>query len=145
MKYILLFLSIFSLQALNAQKKSIQVSIPGKAIQVNLDEENPANVLSINSSSASIKTGKLKVVNHSWKTEKEWKRSFSIYNSTDAVVATITPCKISGNYEILLNKILPKMVKGETYTLYTMAIPRDPKKAAVVRVRRVLVCTINVQ
>ena len=85
MKYILLLLSIFSLHTVDGQKRMVQVSVPGKTIEVNLDDENPANTLSINTTLTSTKNGKLKVVNKSWQAEKEWKRTFSIFGSADEV------------------------------------------------------------
>jgi hypothetical protein len=145
MKYILLLLSIFSLQTINAQKRIVQVSVQGKTIEVNLDDENPTNTLAINTALPSTRTGKLKIVNKNWQTEKEWKRTFSIYSNTDVVIATVKPCKSGSIYELSLKTFVSKIVKGETYSLYTIAIPKDPKKAALVRVRRVLVCTITIK
>ena len=45
---------------------------------------------------------------------------------------------------IFLNSIKSKFEKGKRYKLFTYAIPKDPKKAALVKVRRILVCEIEI-
>ena len=144
MKYILILLTTLLVTSANAQKSGIQVSAPNKTIVVNLLDEDVTKIISINSTLKSVASGKLSVVNNNWKKETEWKRSFSIYNEKDESIVDLKPCKTSGKYEASLKSLLSKMNKGETYSLYTMAIPRDPKKAAVVRVRRVFVCRISI-
>jgi hypothetical protein len=142
MKYILILLTSFLLQQAHAQKSGLQVSAQSKTITVNLQEEDPEKVININSKLKSVATGKLTIYNTEWAKDKEWKRTFTIYNDQDQSIIDLSPCKTSGKYNAPLKSIVAKLKKGETYSLYTMAIPKDPKKAAVVRVRRVLVCRI---
>jgi hypothetical protein len=144
MKYIFILLALITSTTVEAQKKEITISAQGKSVSTLFDSEDASIVLTINSALPTAKTGKLKIVNNKWQSEKDWKRSFSIYNSEVAGIADLKPCKTGGVYELSLKTLLAKVTKGESYRLYTMAIPRDPKKAALVRVRRVLVCTITI-
>ncbi|HEX8332787.1 MAG TPA: hypothetical protein VF622_09190 [Segetibacter sp.] len=144
MKYILILLTTFLLQEAEAQKGGLQVSAQGKTIYVNLKEEDTGKLLSVNSKLKSAATGKLSIVNTEWSKEKDWKRTFEIYDDTDQSILKVLPNKTSGKYEVSLKSIVSKLKKGETYSIYTMAIPKDPKKAAVVRVRRVFVCRISI-
>jgi tRNA U34 2-thiouridine synthase MnmA/TrmU len=144
MKYILILLTTFLLQDVEAQKGGLQVSAQGKTIYVNLKDEDTGKLLSVNSKLKSAATGKLTIVNSEWSKEKDWKRTFEIYDDTDQSILKVLPNKTSGKYKVSLKNIVSKLKKGETYSLYTMAIPKDPKKAAVVRVRRVFVCRISI-
>jgi len=143
MKYILVLLTFLLVHTAYAQKGGVQVSAQTKTIYVNLDNEDAGKVLTINRKLKSIATGKLSISNLDWSKEKEWKRTFSIYSDEDEAIIDITPCKASGKYEVSLKRLVSKIVKGKKYSLYTIAIPKDPKKAALVRVRRVLVCSIS--
>jgi hypothetical protein len=142
MKLILILLATLLLQQADAQKNSIIVTAQNQTLKVNLQDENPEKVIAIKSTLKSATTGKLTITNTDWIKDKDWKRSFEIYDNADQSIAKVAPTKTSGKYEVLLKTLTSKMKKGETYSLYTIAIPRDPKKAAVVRVRRVLVCSI---
>jgi hypothetical protein len=143
MKLILILLATLLLQQADAQKNSIIVTAQNQTLKVNLQDENPEKVIAIKSTLKSATTGKLTITNTDWIKDKDWKRSFEIYDNADQSIAKVAPTKTSGKYEVLLKTLTSKMKKGETYSLYTIAIPRDPKKAAVVRVRRVLVCSIS--
>jgi hypothetical protein len=144
MKYILILLTTFLLQEVQAQKGGVQVSAQGKTITANLQEEDTDKVITINSKLKSAVTGKLVINNTESSKEKEWKRTFSVYNGEDQALVNLSPCKTAGKYDVSLKTIISKLKKGETYSLYTMAIPKDSKKAAVVRVRRVFVCRIAI-
>lgn len=142
MKLISLLLITIFIQVANAQK-TIDVCAQKQLVTVNLQDEDVSRILTLTSTSLNAKDV-LFVVNNNWKAEKEWKRTFSIYDDKDRAIADVVPCKSNGKYQLLLKDLFAKANKGETYTLYTMAIPRDPKKAALVRVRRVLVCRISI-
>jgi hypothetical protein len=144
MKYILLLLTTLILQDVEAQKGGLQISAQGKTITANLDKEDTDKVITINSNLKSVATGKLAIYNTQWSKEKDWKRTFSIYSDQDQAVVNLSPCKTAGKYDVSLKSVVSKLKTGETYSIYTMAIPKDPKKAAVVRVRRVFVCRISI-
>jgi hypothetical protein len=143
MKYILILLSTLLIQNADAQKSGIQVSAQNQTVKINLQNEDQEKSISINSKLKSAATGKLTIVNADWIKEKDWKRTFEIYSDADESITKVSPCKTSGKYEVSLKTLVSKLKKGETYSLYTMAIPKDAKKAAVVRVRRVFVCKIS--
>ncbi len=91
------------------------------------------------------KSGHLTIVNQQWQQEDTtYNRSFTLVNNKDSVLYTFTKSK-KGKYKECLKKIKPLLTKGGHYMLYTIALPKHPTLAARVRVRRMLVCNIEVQ
>lgn len=77
------------------------------------------------------------------KIDKDKNRSYVLTdaNNTQEIYKTDKAIAIT---TIFLNTIKSKFEKGKRYKLYTYAIPKDPKKAALVKVRRILVCEIEI-
>jgi hypothetical protein len=134
---------LLSTSFIKAQDIKIKVSVQSKAIEVNLEDVNEGKVIKIASENASQKELFI-ICNKSWKSEKDMDRSFMIYNEKDIGLLTLSDSK-QGKYTVTLKNILEVCKKGNSYGLYTTAIPKDPAKAAVVRVARMLVCKVEVQ
>ena len=75
--------------------------------------------------------------------EKDWKRSFSIYDSTENAIKDFVLMK-DGSYCIKLSEIKTLLKPNQEYFIYTIAIPKDPKKAMLVKVARTIVCKIKI-
>lgn len=77
------------------------------------------------------------------KIDKDKNRSYVLTdaNNTQEIYKTDKAIAIT---TIFLNTIKSKFEKGKRYKLYTYAIPKDSKKAALVKVRRILVCEIEI-
>jgi hypothetical protein len=76
------------------------------------------------------------------KKEKEWNRSFIFFGENDSELSrkdSSRKIKISGAE---LKKLFGNKKK---VMLFTIAIPTDPEMAAIVRVRRVHLCTLELQ
>ncbi len=88
------------------------------------------------------KTGSLVIAFPVSKTKSEWKRSVMIYDTTDNVL--LTKEDVIGL--TLTNTELTVLLAGKKqFSIFTASIPRDPKKAAAIRVRRVHVCTVVIK
>lgn len=144
MKYVLFVLSLFLAAAATAQKNEIVVKVQNKSIRATPDEDNTGKVLVINSYTKSAGTGKLTIYNGAWQREKDWIRHFEIFDSTDNSIKKLSAIK-QGYYQAGLRDLLKLLRKNQNYSLYTMALPADPQKAATVRVRRIFICTIIVK
>lgn len=74
--------------------------------------------------------------------KKNWKRTFSINNEADS-----TLMKKEGLMMIrLLHSEIKKLLKNHSKIIvYTWSLPKDPKQAALVRVRRIQLCTIELR
>ena len=73
---------------------------------------------------------------------KDWKRSFFIDDDGGADLFTAVAMQ-QDEYCIKISELEKKLKVYKTYFLYTVALPKDPKKAKLVRVARRLVCTIK--
>lgn len=146
MKLLVLLCSLAFSLCVKAQEVNITVSAQQKTINVILeDDANAEKALTINSSNVIAKDLFI-ICNKSWQNDPEpdFSRRFMIYDDKDAGLLTIADSK-QGKYTIGLKEILENCKKGNTYGLYTIAIPKDPAQAAVVKVKRILVCKIEVQ
>lgn len=140
----ILFVLFLSLPVLSFSQKQngITVSVAKQRIIASLDEDNSDKTLVIHANIKSIE--KLGIINRKWQEEKEWKRTFEIVDASDNPVMKV-PASNQSSYHTSIKQLRSKLKKGQAYSLYTMAIPKDPNVAATVRVRRILVCTIKVK
>jgi hypothetical protein len=72
-----------------------------------------------------------------------WKRTFYINDSNDISVKTVEINKQSGSVSVNASVFKQLMDKKQPVFIYTTSLPKDPQKAAAVRVRRILLCKIN--
>lgn len=79
------------------------------------------------------------------KGSKQWKRSYIIYDEQDNEILKLNASKKVNTQQVAIKELLKKLEAGKKYFLYTMATPSNPKLAAVVRVRRILLCAVIVQ
>ena len=91
---------------------------------------------------SAIKTGNVVIAAINPAEYTETIRSFMLVNDADAELYRIKNAKTKNS--ISLKSLAPKLQSGKTYRLYTISIPSDPAKAALVRVRRILVATITI-
>jgi hypothetical protein len=123
----------------------INVKLQKQSISAGLDDDNSNKVLVINGNAKPLKTDKLVIYNNNKAEKKIWKRSFMIFDEADTEVIKLSTAAKDSYYEIPVVDLLAKLKKYKDYSLYTIAIPTDPKKAATVRVRRILLCKVRVK
>lgn len=85
------------------------------------------------------KKGALSIVYKEGDAEKDWVRTIMVVSPGDAELASFKGTTVS-----IQNAVLRSLFKkSTTLKLYTMSLPSDPAKAALVRVRRVHLATIT--
>jgi hypothetical protein len=141
MKFFIVFLMLLPSKFLMVQEMQFTVSANNKSITI-LPDDNNETVFTLNKNEF-IKNGLLTVHVNNDEIEKDWKRSFVIYDSSDNVVLKFTQMK-DENFCIRSNDLAKKLVPQQEYYIYTTAIPEDPKKAMSVRVARMLVCKLKI-
>ncbi len=137
MKKLLLLLPLFATFFVGAQD-SWKV-VHNASTRLSANEESPEeNVFSIRISDLN-KTGTLTITYKANEPQADWIRTIMIVDEDDSELATN-----QGNTFRLQNAALRALFKkATTLKIYTMAIPSDPEKAALVRVRRVHLATIT--
>lgn len=144
MKNFLVLLGFFITNLAFAQGSDIVVKAQKQTVTSSLDAENSDKIIVLNSHKKTLKTDKLVIYNSAGK-QDGWRRSFIIYNEADAEIVKFTTPLKEKTYEIALKDLFRKTEKNKDYSIYTIALPTDQKKAATVRVRRVLICTLRVK
>jgi hypothetical protein len=136
-------LALASFRAKNAESDSWKITWNKKVILETGKVNETANV-------RKIKSGDLKksyVLEISYKEgdpkkEKEWIRSFMIFDEKDAELLRKDSTRLAKISAAELKKLFTDSRKLK---IYTIAIPADPEMAARVRVRRVHLCTLQLQ
>lgn len=139
----LLFISI-SIMSLTSDAQTgnnCTISHNSKKVLTVTKEDAVKNKITIKSADLK-KTGSLVIAFPVSKTKSEWKRNLMIYDTTDNVL--LTKEDVTGL--TLTNTELAALLAGKKqFSIFTASIPRDPKKAAAVRVRRIHVCTVVIK
>lgn len=79
------------------------------------------------------------------KQSKAWIRTYNISDEKDMVILELGKSAKANTQQVLIQTVLKKLETGKKYFIYTWAKPADPKLAAAVRIRRVLLCAVTVQ
>lgn len=127
-----------------AQDVQYTVTVQKQTIAVNVEDDVTDKILHIDLTQPLSKGEELIVTNNLWKDETDWKRSFIIFDKTDNQVASLTETPKDGIYCLPSKEIKKNLQSGKKYTLYTIATPKDPQQAMLVKVRRQLICTIEI-
>ncbi len=85
------------------------------------------------------KTGALAIAYTAAEAQKGWVRTIMLVDDTDTELATFK----GASYTIKNADLRSHFKKSNTIHVYTMALPSDPKQAALVRVRRVHLATLK--
>lgn len=140
-RFLFFSLLLFSLLPVFSQDRAEWNIILNKKKIFSAKEENEQkNIISVKLSD--LKPGKNFTVSYSEPSsvtnKNEWTRTIGVYNSEDKELIRKNTVSLT-----LANKQLKKLLlENKTIRIYTWSLPRDPKEAARVRVRRVHLCTI---
>ena len=137
----LLFLSVISIFAQDGASWSILHN--KKEIFSATQENEQKNIITVKLSD--LKPNRNFIIAYSERKtvrgKNEWKRTIGIYNETDKELLRKDTSAIK-----LPDTQLKKMLQeNKTIKIYTWSIPKDPKEAARVRIRRVHLCTIELK
>ena len=120
------------------------ISLNGKQLfKVNEDDDNTGKKLALKLKTNYAATAALEV--KELKPSKKMIRSYMVYDEQDNELIKLVKSKKPGTQQVLIKGLLKKLEAGKKYFLYTIAIPSDPKLAAAVRVRRILLCAVTVE
>jgi hypothetical protein len=141
MKSILLVaLSMFGF-AFIAQKSDSWKVYLNKTLLLNATEENETkNVLQVKRRSLS-KQGEFEIKYQEVIPNNDWIRTFAIFDGDTSILQIVSPrdFKIS-------NAKLRKLVSGKSKVkLYTWSLPKNPALASTIRIRRIHLCTLELQ
>jgi hypothetical protein len=89
--------------------------------------------------------GTFKIAYLKVKPDDTWKRSLMIYDQNDRLLAEQQYDADTGVWNIAIADFKKYIAGQKKISVYTTAIPKDPNMAAMVRVRRILLCTVNVK
>jgi len=133
----ILFLSI----AANAQPDSWKIYHNKKLLLTGTEENETKNIVKIKRSEFN-KGGQLSIEYIAATPNKEWTRTIMIVDDKDSTLyerSGITALKLT-------NAKLKKLSSKKTrIKIYTRAMPKDPAKAALVRIRKVHLCTLELE
>jgi hypothetical protein len=140
------FLSVLSISIMslstNAQNgNNCTISHNNKKVLTVTNEDAVKNKISLKAAELK-KTGSLVIAFPVSKTKSEWKRNILIYDSADNMLLTKEDVKGLTLKNTELNTLL---AGKKQFSIFTTSIPRDPKQAAAIRVRRVHICTVEIK
>ena len=124
------------------QEMTIIISAGSKTAKISLENDNKDEILLLSTADFTAKEGYLsaKVVNE--EITADWKRSFVIYDAQDSEVNKLADVK-KDTYCTSLKTLQTLLQPGTEYSIYTIALPKDPQKAMEVKIARQLVCKIK--
>jgi hypothetical protein len=132
---------LFSAMAASAQSDSWKIYFNKKLLLSASSENESINIVTL-SHRELAGIGNISIEYTEGNPNKEWKRTIALLDEKDAILfekAEVMQLKIT-------TADLRKWTKGKNkIKVYTWAIPKDPAKAALVRVRRVHLCTIAIK
>jgi hypothetical protein len=150
MKKILLLLLLISVTHMVKAQLPWKVKLGSKYVLQTTEEDEEKNILVIKNSKIGTKNN----LTLSYKIpadEKEWVRTVMFDDMNGSTIAENSSLSVAkkGTSTIsyfIANKQLSLLLnKYKKITVYVTSIPSDPEKAAMVRVRKVHVCTISLQ
>ena len=132
----LLAIALFAGVAASAQA-SWKLKLDNKVLLSATEESMEKNVVKM--TGLALKKAKVVTLHYGEVGEsKDWQRTIMLYSPEDEALKTF-----KGNRFSLPAAALQKLfAQSKTIHVYTMSLPKDPKLAATVRVRRVHLCTL---
>ena len=147
-KFIFFILFVSMATQMNAQL-SWTIRLGSKTLLRMADEDESKNVLRLNNSQ--IGKNNLTLTYRITHDEKDWKRTLMIYDTAgisgteNPMASKIKKGTVTVTYTVS-NKILKELLaKYKKIKIYFTSLPSDPEKAALVRVRKVHICTVSIR
>lgn len=140
MKFSFVLIVLCFCTAINAQESSSWRIYHNKKLLLFAKEESEAkNIVKIKTAELK-KSGQLLIDFHEGEENKDWVRTFAIFNEKDSMVFE----KKSQATIKIPNTTLIKISAGQSQIkIYTWSLPSNPKLASTIRIRRVHLCTIK--
>jgi hypothetical protein len=140
MKIISAFISmLFLASVVNGQSDSWKIIHNNKLLLNATVEDESKNLLQIKRTEFD-KSGQLTIEYKEETPPEDWRRTIAIVDANDSTLFENT----GSNTLDISNATMKELIGGrEKIKIYTWSLPKDPAKAALVRVRRVHLCTIS--
>ncbi|MEP6465738.1 MAG: hypothetical protein ABJB05_05515 [Parafilimonas sp.] len=142
MKNILIALLLFISSSAFSQQAQIIISTNNNSLQISPDSNNINKLFVINNAIFSDKDY-LTIKVNSESDKKEFNRKFFIYDSSNIAIKDFVLMS-DGTYCLKLNDVSKLLLPQKEYFIYTTAIPKDVKKAMLVKMAKRLVCKIKI-
>ncbi|MES2882999.1 MAG: hypothetical protein V4676_12690 [Bacteroidota bacterium] len=137
MKIFYLFVLFLLMTAAAVAQNSWKICLDKKVLLATSVENEEKNLVKVKT--AVLKKYKSLIVQYKQADEvKDWERTITIYNEEDAVLKSLK----GSQFKITIGTLQQLFKKSKTLEIYTWALPKDPKLAATVRVRRVHLGTL---
>ena len=143
MKNLLLIFSLALTLKASAQEPLFTLTLQKQSLSISPDGDNEDKIITLSLQTAYTKTDQLIIISENWKEEKDWKRSFTLMDKDDNLISDIPEMTKPGKFCVSLENLSRVLKSGQAYRLYTVAYPRDPQQAMLVKVARRLVCNIS--
>jgi hypothetical protein len=136
----LLFAFLLGWFATSVQQDSWKLCLDKKQLLQTSTEDEQKNVITV--TSAQLKKSKqLQLVYSQAAPAKDWERTISIYDTNDQELAT----QKANKFTVKTSTLASLLHQHKTIKFYTLYSPTDPKMKAMVRLRRVHLCTLVLQ
>lgn len=145
MKNLLLIFSLSLIFKASAQEPLFNLTLQKQNLSISLDDENEEKIITLTSQPVYTKADQLVIINENWKQEKDWKRSFTLMDNEDNLISDIPEMSKQGTFCVSLENLSRSLKVGQVYRIYTVAYPRDPQQAMLVKVARRLLCIISIK
>lgn len=119
---LLLILTVNVISSFSQKTNGISVTLQKQTLYASLAADNDSKVIII---PASLKGSEQLQIKNELNNDKDWKRSFQIFDPADNVLLEIDSTKQS-TYSVPVNQLRTKLKKGIPYSLYTIAVPTTP-------------------
>ena len=142
MKSLFFFIpTLFLAISVHGQSDSWKIYHNKKLLLTTSEESESKNVVTIKFADLQ-KAGQLSIMFVDRILNKDWRRNIAILDEKDS-----TLYEQMGVHGVrIANSRLKKMSAGKTrIKIYTWSLPKDPNKAALVRIRRVHLCTLELE
>ncbi len=137
MKTFYLFALALFFNAVAGAQSTWKICLDSKVLLSTSVENDEKNVVKIKT--AILKKHKSFIVRYKQAEEtKDWERTITVYDTEDAVLKSLK----GSQFKISVAALQLLFKKSKTLEVYTWALPKDPKLAANVRVRRVHLVTL---
>jgi hypothetical protein len=136
----ILFAFLLGWFATTVQHDSWKLCLDKKQLLKTSTEDEQKNVITL--TSAQLKKSKqLQLVYSQAAPDKAWERTISLYDTNDQELTT----QKGNKFTIKTSSLASLLQQHKTIKFYTLYSPTDPKMKAMVRLRRVHLCTLVLQ
>jgi len=139
------FLTLFSFILLTgfSQDRKLTLSANNKSLHVSVDSTNDQTVFVIDDRKFS-ENDFLTIRLDTAFANDEWKQNFFIYDSSNNAIKDFVLMH-DKTYCVKLTELKRLLTLREEYFIYMTSVPKDPAKAIMVKIAKVLVCKIKIR